>query len=518
MNIRPSAYRSFLLLIGLAAAAGAQAAQTKAAQSNACEYSSFGLVANGKSLWSSPDQGRVIVQQVNCLLDQFAMNNFLYLVGNDSGGKPRFMSMAPWYTLFTSTGTPEWPGQYMPLSSTDLNKIASQEQAADHYRLLDVNHQTTAYDIRVNQPFFDGVVAGNWYQKTAFDAALAAFQANSAKGGVWLPPTSATAPGVGALEVKTAWRNYGPTQYKHLSKRIKIPINPCPETLMHCEKDSRGDNWGLVGFHLVQKAVNQPAFVWATFEHVANAPDCGPGGSNPIAQQPLSPLTGQAINVNARILNGIGAQTGWHYFNYTGYRNAGGDGSHCSFPTNQQPGTQCLSDPHGPAHTWLAVNVCRTQALLPATPGACANSSADGDNQIAVACLNQSIRANFKKLGLATKWANYQLVGLLWGISGATGFGQFTPACFNINNPESGSSVCPNYNPAGGRLGDGPGAPAFGRAGTADLANTTLETWMQSQMKLNANVGATNCFGCHQAATVGFGQGDMSHLFLRISQ
>jgi hypothetical protein len=519
-------------------AAEAAAATKPAAATPGCAINSFGRTGNGKSFWATTGQSKVTsFTQINCLLDQFAMNNFLYLVGNDANGKPRFMSYAPWYTLFVATGAPTWPGKYMPLSTVELNKFENQAQAGDQFALMDVNSAITSYDVRVNKKFFDYVKQNSYYTKAGYTKATTAFNANSATGGIFFPPNVATDNTEGAIEIKTAWRKYGPMQKPTSTEKGKpnVLVNPCPLDVMHCEVDAKGDWWGLTGFHLVQKTVDQPGFVWATFEHVGNVPDCSQGGTTPISQNPVSPATGKPMNMNARLYNtGIGNQTGWNYFNYSTYKTAGGDGKSCSFPTSPTAQALCLTNPTA-GTGWKAVNVCRTLPLPVPSPAACSGSLSDGANLTASSCLNYSVQQNFSSTGLNAKWMNYRLVGLEWLALAASAFGQFTPACLVYD--ETGPNYCPNYvapKSGGGlgadakagaptKVGDGKGAPQYARDGTegadgkAIPANTTMETWLQYRMQLTSTVGQKDCLKCHQPGTGG-GQGDFSHLFNRIKQ
>ncbi|MCK9201215.1 MAG: hypothetical protein M0P59_10500 [Gallionella sp.] len=501
----------------------AVSAKYKAGAANACDYASFGHMANGQSFWSSTASSAPSVQ-MNCFLDQFVMNNFLYLAGKGSGGQPRFMSYAPWYTLFTESGTPSWPGKYSPLSTTELHHHDNQIQAGDGYVLKDVNRQITSYDMRVNQTYFNFVAANSLYKQSSFNNAVTAYKANNKTGGIWFPPASTGDTGEGAVTIKTSWRYYGPMQKKYITQKRYVEISPCPADLMHCERDSKGDFWGLAGLHLVQKTANLPGFVWATFEHVGNVPDCNAGNSMPIGQQPISPATGKAMNLNGRLLNGIGAQTGWNYFNYATYKQAGGDGQNCSYPTAQQANTQCLSAPQD-----APVNICRTLALPVASTANCTDSANDPTNMKATSCLNESIKRNFSATGLDKKWLNYRLVGMEWLSFGPTGGGGGPlSGCLAYDEdettPNDWKTACPNYPP----LTPGEYPPSFARAGSSGVlgspspANATMETWMQYNMKLNANTGATDCLACHQPQTIGgtdgFGQGDFSHLFGRIKQ
>lgn len=68
----------------------------------------------------------------------------------------------------------------------------------------------------------------------------------------------------GTLEMKTAWKVMGPKddQTKYLTMSTKIGSSTTPTTL------------GMIGFHTALATKNHPEFVWATFEHKINAPDC----------------------------------------------------------------------------------------------------------------------------------------------------------------------------------------------------------------------------------------------------
>lgn len=447
---------------------------------------------NGAALWGDVPMAKGQLSASTCDVDQFAWNNFLYLVGNDASGKPRFMSLAPWYDAMPKSGKPVWSGTYAPLQTAQMNKNMNHLQAGDAFHLLDVNGKTVSYDIRVNEDFVNYIAENGMYTIPAINQAAAAFNADPSKGGIWLPPTTPTST-KSALEIKTAWRDYGSKQ------------SDCPADTMHCEKDSAGNWWGLIGMHLVQKTPLHGEMIWASFEHVANAPDCAAGGSNPIKPNPA------------------GLTNGWNLFNYTTYTNAGGDGTQCTYPQSDVANPLCLTNPNpsDDNKTWVSVNVCRTDQLPPAT-----NCDAAASNLAVTSCLNNNVQTNLPST-LNNKWKNYQLIGAEWGAWGAAA-GQTTPlvGCFNIfdGNPKPGSSVgtlglsCNPNNP------NPPGESIMGIAGTKNLANTTMETWMQKGINLTTGPSTSpttwtqqDCFSCHQPTTASY-QGDMSHLFGRAQQ
>lgn len=497
----------FLAIISCSLGVAAQAASPPVG----CTYDQYGRKTDGSALWATTTQNIPAGQnppfETNCLINQFSYNNFYYLVSDDGKGNPKFMGMLPWYSLFPAKGAPVWTGSYSPLAATQLSKAKNETEAGNGFELLDVNNQITSYDIRVNQPFYNYVAANKVYQQSVMDSMETAFNANSATGGVWLPPTQIADKSLGAIEIKTAWRNFGPD--------AKL----CPSDIMHCEMDDKKNTWGLVGFHLVQKTNTHGELVWSSFEHIANSPDCTSDGSNAIAQFPADPANaGKSINVNKNYPSGI-QNTGWNYFDFGNYTKNGGDGKTCIIPT--QNGTQdpvCLTSPVGvKPGTWKRVEVCRTDVLAALKKG-CAPLNGQEPNSQDIACLNDSLVKNFPS-GLAAKWKYYKLVGMEWAANGNTEGGGFPLGCFTLDGAgESGN--CPNYK-GGGESG---GAPQYRRVGSTTMANTTMETWMQDGIYLKTSGGTltqTDCFACHQPQTIAsptFNQGDMSHIFSRIQQ
>jgi hypothetical protein len=482
-----------------------------------CTYDQYGRKADGSTLWATTDQGIPTAQQppfeTNCLIDQFIYNNFLYLTSDDGNGHPKFMSMLPWYNLLPAQGAPAWTGKYASLNGTDLNKTGNKIQAGDAFELLDVNNQVASYDMRVNQVFFDYVQSNKAYTQDTLNKLAAAFKENSYANGVWLPPTSMGSKDLGAIEIKTSWRNFGTADTKL-----------CPSDIMHCEVDDKQNVWGLVGVHLVQKTNTHGEFVWATFEHIANSPDCTAGGSNSIAQYPTDPTdSSKTINVNKYYQDGA-QNTGWNYFDYNNYKKIGGDGSSCAIPTQNGASPICLTSPAGATKgSWKRVEVCRTD-ILESVKNGCAALNGQESNGQDIACLNNSIVSNSPS-SIASKWKYYKLVGMEWAANGNTEGGGFPQGCFTLDGANE-SGPCPNYK----HTGESGSAPKYRRTGSTTMANTTMETWMQNGIYLSTSSGpitGTDCFGCHQPQTIAFppskssgafNQGDMSHIFSRIRQ
>jgi hypothetical protein len=68
----------------------------------------------------------------------------------------------------------------------------------------------------------------------------------------------------GTTELKTAWKvmGAGDDQSKFITMQAQIGTDKNPTTL------------GMIGFHIAIATPNHPEFVWATFEHDINVPDC----------------------------------------------------------------------------------------------------------------------------------------------------------------------------------------------------------------------------------------------------
>jgi hypothetical protein len=119
--------------------------------------------------------------------------------------------------------------------------------------IADTSGNLVWYQILLNQTEFDEIV-----NRGLYNAASQAAVSQQGKAGVHPPRDS--------LELKAAWRQIvDPNLYgRYLMSDACIPGPggmPRPAQI------------GLVGLHIIHKLDNQPNWLWATFEHVDNAPD-----------------------------------------------------------------------------------------------------------------------------------------------------------------------------------------------------------------------------------------------------
>lgn len=155
-------------------------------------------------------------------------------------------------------------------STTDEFNQESLEQAypfSGPNWLADVNGNPVWYEMKLNEIEFNGVVTGLFYNADA--------QQCIATGGSYNAQTQTCTPASptpqqvklpnNSMELKAAWRQLkDSSQYaRYLTTNAVIVQNgKCVSATM-----------GLVGLHIIQKTHSQPNWIWATFEHVDNAPD-----------------------------------------------------------------------------------------------------------------------------------------------------------------------------------------------------------------------------------------------------
>jgi|SRR5688572_1679566 len=218
------------------------------------------------------------------------------------GGKPKISPTGPtvWETykdtndIYLSSGTrptsfdtPESvPAACQPLAGANslaakrtliltskFGEIVSSDRQADTNRLVDQNQMNVWYEVKLNRVYYDYVVSNGFYNS------------NNQKGKTIVFPSSSNNSSRNAtIKVKAAWKVMGllgskqpddPTKFYTTEALVLDPDSgKCSKQLL-----------GLVGLHIVMKTAQLPQWLWATFEHVDNAPDKATG-----------PVTGKQYN------------------------------------------------------------------------------------------------------------------------------------------------------------------------------------------------------------------------------
>jgi hypothetical protein len=145
------------------------------------------------------------------------------------------------------------------------------EQAFTMAPLIDQNGEKVWYEIKVNQAYYDYVVNNGFYDSRKQKGKVISF-----------PASSNDTDTEGAVKVKAAWKIIGVAGSKQPDDTKKFYTTDAlifdPQT-KQCSKQTVG----LVGLHVTMKTKQLPQWMWATFEHVDNAPDVQDGKAAPVA-------------------------------------------------------------------------------------------------------------------------------------------------------------------------------------------------------------------------------------------
>lgn len=411
----------FVLALIAALAAGPAVAQT-------CSASSSWV--NNPTLPTTLDESN------QCNFQIFSWQSFLALTEpSGSSGQLEFETYMSWDGIFVADGqTPlKWGSEPWPMTLGGVTK-----QAGSNNDLLAQSNVEVQYDMSVNQAMYNYIVGNVLYNANCYNAAAYNLHVPP-----WTDPSSVPQ----SLELKTAW----------------LPMSACDSTKYHCVKalvNGQSTTVGLIGFHIVHKLPDHQEWIWSTFEHIDNAPDC------------------------AKISNPPAGYSGWNFFK-TGFVPVGQACTACADedqPSNC-PSTNCNVPPVSDSDI---PNICRTQQLTTLTCDPTQPLSNDVND---VVCLNQSV---WSLLPANSVWRNYMLVGTVW----------FKPGMSAPDNDPSAP------------------VPPTGQAftGNTNLSNTVMETFTQQ-----ANPNCLSA-GCHVSAfksvpippNASGGHADFSHMFTRI--
>ncbi len=472
---------------------------------------------------SAPDNGTT-----TCDFYAMGWNNFLYLAATDTETKsPRMLTYAPWYYFnldYNNGKISDFPASKAELDPQEIGKFMG--QAGDAWHLKTTDNLPVVYDVRMNKVMYDSIAAQEAYKPEVMalntgtstnpvtDGSTCS-DSDSCPGNLKLafPPSDlpSSVPSIlatqkateGAIEYKSAWVDFGTAK-------------SCPSDELFCE-----GQFGLVGFHMVQKTIEHGEWIWWSFEYVGNAPDCTPSvtvGDNQASYASLNPIssrddwiffdkskwqTDQANNVKA---DSCATPTPTQAFFgddsptitavCSGSKTAPANRALC----NQNPMKDLLISTSVDSN-YMPVNVCRTDSLpAPADiqkDGLCAATGTQTLQNAQMSCLNQSVASGDLSVdsGIAPLWMkNYIQIGSIWTLAGVSA----TPAYErgNVQLSQQGQPI----SSVGGKV--------YMRKGFPHLANTTLETWMQKGAHTPycdaANNNAANtweetdCLTCHK--------------------
>jgi hypothetical protein len=327
-------------------------------------------------------------------------------------------------------------------------------QASTDLPLVDINGNWTLYERKTNLTEVLYMVAPGGKPENTLLTVNGQNNFIKAQQTVSFPATATTPTGApGAVEIKVSWRilnqGAGDNPSRYFNQRVRLGVAPDlvannPSRQSICATVTLG----LVGFHIIQKNVANPAngalknqWFWATFEHVDNAP---------MAKAPCSVTSPQGCQTpNWQNQPSCGAAsptlgTRYSYFDPKGQQSS----------TNVQPAGTGINAPKFP---WNSTQPYAMGGVTPATMKP--QVTRCWSIYPLTASLNTQWQTKLKAINSPFQY--YQLVGTQWG---------------------SGLEIPPPPMPL--------------NAVPSMLSNTTLETYIQ----MNTKDGPGSCVSCHEFA------------------
>lgn len=336
-------------------------------------------------------------------------------------------------------------------------------QASTNLPLIDINGNWAIFERRVNDIEAQYLLAPNGQSSQTLTTlnGQTAFVAKNPNGAQFTASATTPTGANGSIEIKTAWRiinqNAGddPSRYYTQLAFVSVPGDLVKGGRPFCSSVTLG----LVGMHIIQRNPVDPnnpkllpQWIWATFEHVDNAP---------MAQTPCNVATGCGTNPATNWIDqpSCGPAAPSSSVRYSFYKqNATVQG------TNIRPastGSGPTKFPWNPKQPYAYGNTTAATAMSQATRcfsiyPTTAQLNAQWQNALAA---------------FQTPLKNYMLIGTQWG-------GDVEP---REGNPLPDDAV-----------------PAL-------LSNLTLETYIQNYTKATSDGGPGSCVGCHAFAKLSVG-------------
>ncbi|WP_299256805.1 hypothetical protein [uncultured Aquimarina sp.] len=273
-----------------------------------------------------------------------------------------------------------------------------------------------------------------------------------------------------AIEIKTSWVDVTglSDSNDYITMDAIVPNYTKTDTLWtpNTTKPTRKAKLALIGIHIVGSTAGHPEMVWATFEHVNNAPNLSYKYLN--NSTPPETITVAADTGNDWLLNDDSASSTYNQ-------------SHMKY----ESGDIVANTKTNPEQTITASNTKMTK------PWGVADAGVPNPENASVAASNsQIISTNNSVLGQLANGdmrKNYIFIGATWTNDGAAPTGK----SYSVKDTLTASGVA---------------------IGTSQLANSTMETYAQNG---SAYSQYGTCFSCH-SKNDGLLPTDLSHVYKEI--
>jgi hypothetical protein len=249
---------------------------------------------NASSSWvTSPSQPNFNQDPTSlCAFYQYAWQSFLYLTSQapGGGGALNFETLATVSDVIAPAGKLQGASPLLGRGTLFLDKRTSKarrfvprgskpgESISEGPKgtLLDESGKTTDADLPINQAGSQGVLVDQNNNVTYYEQFLDPIAQNFIQSCSLNVTACQTAPAAanlrfpaGAIEIKVSWR---PLPYGTANANSYYTV-PNVEVFNPQTNQNMTVDLGLVGFHLVYTTPGHKEMVWASFEHVDNAPN-----------------------------------------------------------------------------------------------------------------------------------------------------------------------------------------------------------------------------------------------------
>lgn len=383
--------------------------------------------------------------------DQFGWQTFTYVNNTESGGAPLWTGWSSTVDLLApiqagdpvpAYGTHYYPDacqavagyqNYRVLDQVDKvndSLFEAQTQGLSGKPVVDSNGNFLRYEILISEATYDDIVSNQYYEPSGQAGGVSMLCAADTN-------TGPADPASGAMNLKLAWMedptDGGDSSYYSEQFLVYTPADLTGDNTATCELGYHR----LVGMHIARKTIGQQAWLWSTFEQVANAPDCtaAPPGRDTKEHNTSCPAYSDTT------------------YNLMPSATTCADGA-CA-DCNTAPAKNCST----------AIGYCVHQG-----PAATAGLSALCRQ---VSSYETDVNTGCKEQMAGTVWANYDLISTQWFAS------EFPTTCGNQSaKVYDGKNVQAADLRPQVTLADGKQVPY--------LANTSMESYERS-----------NCMGCH---------------------
>jgi hypothetical protein len=244
--------------------------------------------SSGEPDATQPDAHQAMPKDTDeCVFYKRAWQNFLYITHPEGSAKARFLTYTAPTDLFHAPvanaahfalkGRKPGTLNMLPRTGkTEKGAINSVTEASSLGLLVDQQGRAVYFAMQLNPTFVEFI------KKNGFDTDVK-------KIGTWAHDSGDKPVEPGSMEIKSSWKILGPGDdpkrffcVDQDIPKLKTVTDPMTglKKIVPSEDPIRA-TLGLVGLHIVDTVDAHPEFIWATFEHIDNAPGLAGDGIKP---------------------------------------------------------------------------------------------------------------------------------------------------------------------------------------------------------------------------------------------